>query len=243
MQITALLCADTLKGVKSGTGKAFTNTEQDFFLSISNKMGELFTENKKESTEGCDTELIILNFQSRLKKIDEERKEALQSSRKEEKVDKRTGEQDNEEDPESEGDKVEIVEEDGEQDQEISNVEEFEEEIEEDGDLYGEADEDDIEEEEKEEEEMEEGSEENNSEVKMLQKGLKTKKTKLIKLQAKLQKCQSVLEMRGSKASRLQQKLQKRRNAFQNSQTHLSAVMETFNQVKVCSSFSTFASY
>lgn len=82
-KVIALLCCDTLKSDRTGTGRPFKPIELDFFQACASTMSKILDQNNKEILKHHNTPSVIKKFKDQLKEIKLARVEQM----KKEKVD------------------------------------------------------------------------------------------------------------------------------------------------------------
>eukprot|EP00249_Psilotum_nudum_P027379 c34960_g1_i1 orf=287-1591(+) len=209
VKITAILCADTLKKERHGTGSPFSVAEQSFLMAVSQAMSDVITENFGRVSAYNDTEKIMKVLQSRCQEIKDSYNER-KSDAKDKGTESTTSHLDNKESDAGEYESDKEVDADDEENK--VNDSEGEEILKEE-----------------EAEVKEEGDDSWNYKLK---KDMQKQRKRIEKIQKKLNKSQIVLEKLALNVSKLQKQLGWSGEALQHAQAILSAVVDVITEVK-----------
>ncbi|KAJ7294257.1 hypothetical protein O6H91_Y270000 [Diphasiastrum complanatum] len=241
-QVAALLCADTLKVERYGTGRPFSESDVIFITAIADSISDVMNANHSKITNKPMTEVLIKRIQVQLQQIKDQREEtlkkaiadtkALQRLSKLEVQGNNQGDDDKEHKDDEELDEGKDEVEEGQEEGEEDEVEEEEEMAEDDAKA------EDEEEEQEEEEEVypEEGEDAIKDRRKLYLKDLRKEIAKYRKMvtiaEKNCEKLKNAIEIRGQKVGRLEVKLSKSKDYIQHFQNLLAIVIETIIEVK-----------
>ncbi|KAJ7294256.1 hypothetical protein O6H91_Y270000 [Diphasiastrum complanatum] len=241
-KVAALLCADTLKVERYGTGRPFSESDVIFITAIADSISDVMNANHSKITNKPMTEVLIKRIQVQLQQIKDQREEtlkkaiadtkALQRLSKLEVQGNNQGDDDKEHKDDEELDEGKDEVEEGQEEGEEDEVEEEEEMAEDDAKA------EDEEEEQEEEEEVypEEGEDAIKDRRKLYLKDLRKEIAKYRKMvtiaEKNCEKLKNAIEIRGQKVGRLEVKLSKSKDYIQHFQNLLAIVIETIIEVK-----------
>ncbi|KAJ7523325.1 hypothetical protein O6H91_18G046800 [Diphasiastrum complanatum] len=236
-QVAALLCADTLKVERYGTGRPFSESDVIFITAIADSISDVMNANHSKITNKPMTEVLIKRIQVQLQQIKDQREETLKKAIADTKALQRLSKL--EVQGNNQGDDDKEHKDDEELDEGKDEVEEGQEEGEEDEvEEEEEMAEDDAKAEDEEEEEVypEEGEDAIKDRRKLYLKDLRKEIAKYRKMvtiaEKNCEKLKNAIEIRGQKVGRLEVKLSKSKDYIQHFQNLLAIVIETIIEVK-----------